>query len=134
MTEMEFAADSGDKDWVRADNLRVSAEPRMMRVAHGAKLIAQTTRAQRLSESGRNTLLFAPRGDVNMDHLEPSGRVTFSASKGRIRFLTLKIDGLTIEDAAFEIDQPLGDCGKLVDHVCFDQAKIDQITVRPAHS
>ncbi|MEL6316210.1 MAG: DUF427 domain-containing protein [Pseudomonadota bacterium] len=133
MTDLDLAVDTGqDGFFAQSKDMRVSVEPRLMRVAHAMNLIAETTCARRLEEAGRPTLLFAPRCDVKMEHLEANGKVTFSASKGRMKHLTLKVRGLEIEDAAFEIDQPLGECAQLVNHVCFDQAKIDTISVRPA--
>lgn len=94
-----------------------------LQVRHGGRLLAQSSHAKILSETGMPNRYYVPREDVEVD-LEATETTTVCPYKGTASYWS--VAGLP--DAAWSYEDPLDDAARVAGHVCFDH---DDIVVGP---
>ncbi|MDQ3154137.1 MAG: DUF427 domain-containing protein [Actinomycetota bacterium] len=100
---------------------RVDVRPSSRRVevlAHD-EVIAETSRAVVLSETGLPNRWYLPREDVAPDVLTPSGTRTVCPYKGTASYHGARTGDGLIEDAAFSYPEPLDGVSAIAGRVCF---------------
>lgn len=102
---------------------------RPVRVVLGGETIAETSRARFLFETRLPTRYYIPRADVRMDLLVPSDRVTQCPYKGKARYYTAKIGDRVYEDIVWTYPDPIAECPKIKDYLCFFNEQVDAIFV-----
>lgn len=95
-----------------------------LRVWYKGQLLAESSRAKVLSETGMANRYYAPREDVVVD-LEASETTTVCPYKGTASYWS--VAGLP--DAAWSYENPLDDAARVAGHLCFDQ---EEVVVDPA--
>ncbi len=109
--------------FVRVD---VLPSKRRVTVTAGGEVIADTTNALFLVETGHPVRYYIPPSDVRMDRLVASDRVTACPYKGTAGYYSLK-DGEA--DIAWVYADPLPEVARIADHLCFYPDKVDEIAV-----
>lgn len=94
---------------------------RHVRVLLGGKLLAATTRAKALFETGHPTRWYVPREDVQVALLEASGTRTQCAYKGEARHF----HALGHEDVGWTYDDPLRDGERVRGLIAFYGERVD---------
>ena len=94
----------------------VRRSDRHVRVLAGDAVLADTTRAAGVFETGLPTRWYVPRDDVRTDLLASSDTTTVCPYKGVASYWSL--DGGP-EDVAWEYPEPLSDAPGLEGHLCF---------------
>jgi uncharacterized protein (DUF427 family) len=104
----------------RNPTTRVDVLPssRHVRVLLGDTVLADTTRAHVLFETGLPPRWYIPKVDVRMDLLAPSPTVTHCPYKGSAEHLAATIDGATV-DVAWVYPSPLPESQRILGLVAF---------------
>lgn len=111
---------------VRLDILR-SARP--VRVEVGGRVIAESTRARFLFETGLATRHYIPREDVRMELLTKSETRTQCPYKGDAQYFSLTGIEPNIADIAWSYPEPLPEAAAIADYLCFYKRHVDAIYV-----
>lgn len=102
---------------------------RPVRVVLGGETIAETSRARFLFETRLPTRYYIPRDDVRMDLLTASPKVTQCPYKGKARYYTATIGDRVFEDIVWTYPDPIPECPKIKDYLCFFNEHVDAIFV-----
>ena len=105
------------------------ASSRPVRVVVGGETIAETTRAHFLFETNLPTRYYIPRDDVRMDLLEPTASSSRCPYKGVARYWSATAGGEVREDIAWCYEDPVPECPKITDLICFYNENVDAILV-----
>jgi uncharacterized protein (DUF427 family) len=97
----------------------VRATSREVRVVVGDTVVAESTRAKLLSETGLPNRFYLPGADVRGDLLEPSATHTVCPYKGTASYRTLRVADAVIPDGAWIYPEPLAGAKAIAGHLCF---------------
>ena len=111
---------------VRLDILKSS---RPVRVEVGGSVIAESTRARFLFETGLAPRHYIPREDVRMDLLTKSETRTQCPYKGNAQYFSLSGINPSIADIAWSYAEPLPEASPIAGHICFHKRHVDAIYV-----
>ena len=102
---------------------------RHVQVELGGEKIADTTRAHCLFETGLPTRYYIPREDVRTDLLQPSDLLTACPYKGVAHYYSANIGGTPFDNIVWTYPEPVADCPKIKDLLCFYNENVGQIIV-----
>jgi len=100
--------------------------PKRIRVEFGGEMIADSSRALMLHESGHQPIYYFPPGDVRADLLEPSERHTHCPKKGKASYHTIKVGDQVLEAGAWYYPDPLPEAAWLNDLIAFYFNRVDR--------
>jgi len=103
----------------------ISASSRRVRVLVDGVVVADSTGARMLFETGLPTRYYLPKTDVRMDLLELSETVTHCPYKGRAETFNIKAGEETRADLAWSYPAPLAESQKIASLVAFYNEKLD---------
>jgi uncharacterized protein (DUF427 family) len=105
---------------------RIDVRPSSRRVAvsSGGALLADTTRARPLFETGLPTRWYLPREDVRAEP-EPTELHTQCAYKGTASYFSVRVGGELLENIAWTYREPRHDAARVQDLVCFFNEAVD---------
>jgi uncharacterized protein (DUF427 family) len=93
---------------------------RHVRVLAGDAVVAESTRALLLSETGIPNRFYLPREDVRAPLAGPTERASVCPYKGHATWWDVELaDGRRLADAAWSYDEPTGDADAVAGHVSF---------------
>lgn len=98
---------------------------RRVRVSVDGEVVAESTRAVALFESGLPPRFYLPAEDVRMGLLEPSETKTRCAYKGVASYWHVRADDTLHDDLAWAYPEPDRDAGAIRDLVCFFNERVD---------
>lgn len=107
----------------------VRATSRRVRVLARDVVIADSTRALLLSETGLPNRYYLPAADIREDMLVASDTRTLCPYKGRASYWSLRLNDHELGDAAWGYPQPLAEATRITDYRCFDH---DELTIEIA--
>lgn len=110
----------------RVDVLQSS---RHVQVILGGETVADTRRARFLFETRLPTRYYIPPEDVRRDLLVASAKVTACPYKGTARYYSVKIGGEVFPDIVWTYPEPIPECPKIKDYLCFFNEHVDDILV-----
>ncbi len=93
-------------------------------VRAGGAVIAETTRALRLTEPGYEDVIYFPREDVGMAFLEPSETETTSPHKGTARHFSIIAKSGEIQDAGWSYEAPVAGAEAIAGHIAFAHERV----------
>ena len=105
------------------------ASSRAVQVRLGGRTVAESTRTHFLFETGLPVRYYLPREDVRMDLLRPSDSRTRCPYKGEAVYWSAEIDGEMFEDIVWSYPDPIPECPKIRDLMCFYGENVDAISV-----
>jgi uncharacterized protein (DUF427 family) len=111
--------------YTRVDILATS---RHVRVELDGVVLADSTHAHALFETGLPPRWYLPKVDVRMDLLVPTGTVSHCPYKGQAQYWSARVNDRTVEDVAWSYRSPLPESEKIAGMVAFYNEKLD-ITV-----
>jgi uncharacterized protein (DUF427 family) len=106
----------------RIDTYRTS---RPVRVSVDGEVVAESSRAVALFESGLPPRFYLPAEDVRMDLLEPSERRTRCAYKGVASYWHVQAGATLHEDLAWTYTEPEREGEAIRDLICFFNERVD---------
>jgi uncharacterized protein (DUF427 family) len=101
-------------------------------VRFAGRVIADTTRALRLSEASYSPVQYIPRDDVDMTLLTRTAHHTHCPYKGDAAYYSIAADGRTAENAVWTYEQPYPAVAEIAGHVAFYRNRVDAIEETPA--
>ena len=110
---------------------RVDTTPssRHVQVTLGGEVVADTTRAIFLFETGMPARYYIPRQDIRADMLMSSEKKTRCPYKGVAHYHSVKVAGTVFEDIVWTYPEPVAECPKIKDLLCFFNEKVDSIAI-----
>lgn len=96
-----------------------------VRVVFGGVAIVDTTRAKRVLETSHPPVYYLPPEDIQMEHLEATGRTSMCEWKGRARYYTVEAGGKRAEQAAWAYPDPTDRFAAMQDYVAFYPSRMD---------
>ena len=110
---------------------RIDAIPssREVRVVLGGETVAQTAAAHFLFETRLPVRYYIPRRDVRMDLLAATYSATRCPYKGEAAYWSAAIGGRSHEDIVWSYPDPIPECPKIRDLMCFYNENVDAIFV-----
>jgi len=109
--------------------LDVLDSTRRVQVTLGGEVVADTTGARFLFETGLPVRYYIPRGDVRGGLLEPSGTVSACPYKGRAAYHSLRVGGAHYPDIVWYSPEPVEEAARIKDMLCFFNEKVDAISI-----
>ena len=106
----------------RIDTFRTS---RPVRVSVDGEVVAESTRAVGLFESGLPARFYLPAEDVRMELLEPSETKTRCAYKGVASYWHVRVGDTLHEDLAWTYAEPERDGVAIRGLICFFNERVD---------
>ena len=106
----------------RIDTYRTT---RPVRVSVDGEVVAESTRAVALFESGLPPRFYLPAEDVRMELLEPSEKKTRCAYKGVASYWHVRAGDTLHEDLAWTYPEPERDALSIRDLICFFNERVD---------
>jgi uncharacterized protein (DUF427 family) len=100
---------------------------RPLQVIVGGEVVARTTRARFLYETRLPTRYYIPPEDVRMDLLTASEKVTACPYKGVARYYSVKIGDRLFPDIVWSYPDPIPECPKIKNYLCFFNEHVDAI-------
>ena len=111
---------------VRIDILESS---RPVQVVLASEVVAESTRARFLFETGLPTRYYLPAEDVRMDLLEPTDSATACPYKGRAHYWSARVGGQLFDDVVWSYPDPVPEAAKIKDLMCFYNERVETIRV-----
>jgi uncharacterized protein (DUF427 family) len=108
--------------YTRVDILRTS---RPVRIEVAGAVVAETTHAAFLFETGLPRRTYVPKLDVRMDLLDPTESVTMCPYKGTARWWSVRAGGEVHRDLAWSYDAPFRESAPIAGLVAFYDEKVD---------
>ncbi len=108
--------------YTRIDVLRSS---RRVRVRVDGTVVADSTRARMLCESGLPVRWYLPREDVRADLLEPSYTTTRCPYKGIAHYWSIRLGKRFEKDLAWTYPEPMHDAEAVRGMLCFPGERVD---------
>jgi uncharacterized protein (DUF427 family) len=99
---------------------------RHVRIERNGELLAESSRATLLFETGLPTRFYLPREDVVLELL-PSGRRTICPYKGEASYWSFEVAGRVHPDLAWSYEDPLQDATPLTGLVAFYDERVDVV-------
>jgi uncharacterized protein (DUF427 family) len=100
---------------------------RMVRVELDGVVLAESTNARVLFETGLPPRWYVPKTDVRMDLLVPSGTVTHCPYKGQAQYWSVRVGDHLVEDLAWSYRTPLPESQKIAGLVAFLNERVDLV-------
>jgi uncharacterized protein (DUF427 family) len=115
-----YAKNPGHRVQIRAAGLRV-------RVIFAGEVVADTTDAVRLEETGYGPVYYLPREDVNPRHIEKTRHGSYCPYKGQASYFSLVAGGRRSENAAWSYEQPYDEVEAIRARLAFYPDRVDRI-------
>ena len=108
--------------YTRVDILPTS---RKVRVEFDGVVLAESTNARVLFETGLPPRWYVPKTDTRMDLLVPNGTVTHCPYKGQAQYWSVRVGEHLVEDLAWSYRTPLPESQKIAGLVAFYSERVD---------
>jgi uncharacterized protein (DUF427 family) len=105
------------------------AEQRRVRVTFAGAVIADSTAALRVEETGHGPVHYLPAKDVRLDLLQPTEHHTYCPFKGDCSYWTIAAGDKRAENAVWAYQRPYDEAQGLAGHYAFYQSRVDNIDV-----
>jgi len=104
-------------------------ESRRVRITLGGTVIADTSAALRVEETGHEPVHYVPEGDVRLELLTPTAHKTYCPFKGDCSYWTIDAGGKHSENAVWGYRAPYDEAKGLAGHYAFYKSRVDSIEV-----
>jgi uncharacterized protein (DUF427 family) len=105
--------------------ITLEPSPKRVRVAVGDTVIADTTRARLMRESGHMPVYYFPPQDVRMDLLSRTDRSTHCPFKGDASYWSVRLAGQTRENAVWSYERPYDEMAQIAGYLAFYWDAVD---------
>ena len=107
--------------------ISVDPTPARVRVLVGDTVVADTTAALTLRESGYPPVVYVPRSDLDASVLSPTDTSTYCPFKGTARYVSITTPEGTVDDAGWMYPEPYDAVASIRGHMAFfpDRVTVD---------
>ena len=103
----------------------ILASSRHVRVERDGVVLADTTNARALFETGLPVRWYIPKVDVRFDLLAPTDTVSHCPYKGQAEYWSARVGDRTVKDLAWSYRSPLPESQKVIGLVSFYSERVD---------
>ncbi len=107
----------------------VISSTRHVKIVLGGEVVAETDRPYLLFETGLPTRYYLSPEDVRMDLLTPTDHHSRCPYKGIASYWTASVNGQQFENIVWGYPNPIPECPKIKNLLCFFNEKVDAIYV-----
>ena len=104
-------------------------ETRRVRVTFAGTVIADTSDAIRVEETGHGPVHYVPEKDMRLDLLSPTEHKSYCPFKGDCSYWTIAANGKQAENAVWGYRTPYDEAKGLAAHYAFYGSRVDAIEV-----
>jgi uncharacterized protein (DUF427 family) len=108
-------------------------ETRRVRVTFAGAVVADSSAAVRVEETGHGPVHYLPEKDVRLDLLRPTEHKTYCPFKGDCSYWTIEVESgggkRQAENAVWGYRAPYDEARGLAGHYAFYQSRVDKIEV-----
>ncbi|MDQ0324851.1 uncharacterized protein (DUF427 family) [Rhodopseudomonas julia] len=97
----------------------------LVTVRLGDLLLARSSRAVIVSEAGRPDVIYIPRHNVRMAHMQRSDKITTCPHKGAASYYSLMRDKTFVPDIAWSYENPYPAISRIAHCLSFDPKKVE---------
>jgi uncharacterized protein (DUF427 family) len=117
--------------WTTKPEHRVDLHPdkARVRVMFGGKVIADSTSALRVEETGHGPVYYIPAKDMALDLMTKTAHTSYCPFKGTASYWTINAGGKSAENAIWGYETPYDETTKLAGHYAFYGSRVDSIEV-----
>ena len=112
--------------------ITIARNANRVRVVFGGQLIADTTRALTLRETGYAPVHYIPRADVTMSLLKPTAHASHCPYKGDANYFSISAEGRTADNAVWSYERPFPTMAEIAGYLAFYPTRVDKIEESPA--
>lgn len=105
----------------------VERSAKRVRIELAGTVVADTTRAQQLHETGLLPAYYIPLDDVSRDLLTPTQHHTTCPFKGEASYFTVTVGDRVEENLVWTYPDPFAEVGVITDHVAFYLDRVDAV-------
>jgi uncharacterized protein (DUF427 family) len=109
--------------------ITISPAEGKVRVTLARKIVAESTRAVRLTENGYLPVYYLPRSDADMSLLVPTTHYTYCPYKGDCTYYSIPIGGSKSENAVWTYEKPHEAVAGIRGYLAFYPSRVDAIEV-----
>jgi len=102
-------------------------ETRRVKVVFGGMIIAESSAALRVEETGHDPVYYLPEKDVRTDLMHRTDHHTRCPYKGEACYYSIVANGRTAQNAVWSYEQPLADVAEIAFYVAFYPGRVDRI-------
>jgi uncharacterized protein (DUF427 family) len=115
--------------WVKKPEHRVDLHPEAhrVRVTFAGTVVADTTAALRVEETGHGPVHYIPEKDMRLDLMHKTEHSTYCPFKGHASYWTVTVDGKSSENAIWGYQTPYDEMEGLAGYYAFYGNRVDQI-------
>jgi len=114
----------------RDNPITIEPNPNRVRVLFNGRVVADTTRALTLKETGLPAVQYIPREDADMSLLERTAHKSHCGYKGDAAYYTIRADGRAAEDAVWTYEDPYPAVAAIKAYLAFYPDRVDRIEER----
>ena len=107
--------------------ITISRNSRRVRVRFAGRVVADTTRALTLQETGYPPVHYIPRADAEMKALTPTAHHTHCPYKGDASYFSIAAGGRSAENAVWSYETPFPAVAEIKDYLAFYPNRVDTI-------
>ncbi|WP_127903443.1 DUF427 domain-containing protein [Solirhodobacter olei] len=107
-----------------ADHIRITRAQGNWTVRAGGAILAESTNALELTETGYDAVIYFPREDIAMTFLERSETRSHCPHKGDANYFSIVTKSGQIHDAAWSYETPLDAMERIAGHLAFYPDKV----------
>jgi uncharacterized protein (DUF427 family) len=100
-----------------------------VRVTFGGEVIADSTSALRVEETGHGPVYYIPAKDMALGRMKKTEHTTYCPFKGTASYWTIEAGGKTSENAIWGYETPYDETAPLADHYAFYGNRVDSIEI-----
>ncbi len=104
-------------------------ETRRVRVKFAGAVIADSSAALRVEETGHGPVHYVPARDVRLELLHPTEHHTYCPFKGDCSYWTIEAGDRRAENAVWAYQKPYDEAQGLAGHYAFYNSRVDSIDV-----
>jgi uncharacterized protein (DUF427 family) len=107
--------------------IEIEANPRLVVVMFGGRIIANSRRALTLREASYPPVHYIPRQDVDMALLMRSEHTTYCPYKGECNYFSISADGFQADNAVWTYEAAFPAVAEIEDYLAFYPDRVDSI-------
>ena len=107
--------------------ITIEANPKLIVVKFGGRIIANSRRALTLREASYPPVHYIPRQDVDMSLLTRSAHTTYCPYKGECNYFGISTDGFQADNAVWTYEAAFPAVAEIEDYLAFYPDRVDAI-------